>query len=286
MTARLWNAIGRALARRGTLTEALLPLVRCAPPADARLQDAFERYIREATGDRNDDPRTNGELRMQKQLLPQCRVAFDVGANRGDWTASAIAVNPQLVVHCFEPCRSTFDDLSAREFPSTVRRNPVGLGAGRRDATLFLFDGAPALNSLYQRQGLEDGWGIPRPERQETVELIGLDEYCEEQGVATIDYLKLDAEGHELDVLKGGSRLFESGRVKYGQFEYGGCNIDSRVLLRDLFAWLQAAGYQLFKLLPDRLRPVPRYDQRLENFQYQNWVFARRDLPLPGTDGI
>jgi FkbM family methyltransferase len=256
-------------------------LLRKAPTGDTRLHAACQQYIRDSDGDGNDDPATNGEQWLLNAVLPGCLTVFDVGANRGDWTASALAVNPGVTVHCFEPSLATFNELIARRFPPAVLCNPVGLSAERRAAALFVFDSHPALNSLYCRQGLEDGWGIAPPTRQESVELIRLDEYCDAHGVTSIDYLKLDVEGHELDVLRGGQRLFDDGRIKYGQFEYGGCNIDSRLLLHDLFGWFDAVGYRLFKLLPDRLRPIARYDQRLENFQYQNWFFARCDLPVP-----
>ena len=84
--------------------------------------------------------------------------------------------------------------------------------------------------------------------------------------------MKVDVEGHELEVFKGAQEMLAHKSIKRIQFEYGGCNIDSRVLLKDLFDFFQSYGYSLFKLFPHELRHVPRYDQRLENFQYQTWV--------------
>lgn len=269
------------VAGRFSLSSALLALLRRAAADDDQLYDAFRDYIDRRDGIGNDNPATNGEQRLLQRLMPRCSVVFDVGANRGDWAALALGANPLLQLHCFEPSPTTFAQLLAREFPSLVRCNNVGLSAAPRQAPLYVFEGAPALNSLYRRQGLEDGWGLESPETHESVSLIRLDDYCGREGIVDIDYLKLDVEGHELDALNGGRRLFESGRVKYGQFEYGGCNIDSRVLLADFFTWFEGAGYRLLKLFPDRLLPVDRYDQRHENFRYQNWVFARRDLPVP-----
>jgi FkbM family methyltransferase len=278
---RACGVVGRTLANRRRLTDVVLQLLQNAPADDRRLYQAFERYLNDADGHGNDDPATNGELWLISRLLPSCNVVVDVGAHRGDWAASALRVNPRLQLHCFEPGTTTFQQLLKREFPSPVRCNNVGLSSTPREAPLYVFESVPALNSLYRRRGLEDGWGLATPDTHEAVKLIRLDDYCERECVTGIDYLKLDVEGHELDVLNGGRRLFAEGRVQFGQFEYGGCNIDSRVLLSDFFGWFEAAGYRLFKLFPDRLLPVARYDQRLENFRYQNWVFARRDLPVP-----
>ncbi len=48
--------------------------------------------------------------------------------------------------------------------------------------------------------------------------------------------------------------------------------IDSRTLLKDFFELLSPHGFQLHKLYPTSLKHISRYDQALENFQYQNWV--------------
>jgi FkbM family methyltransferase len=263
------------------ITRVLANCLARAPGGDVSLAHKCQRYVDHANGEGNDERTTNGEQWLAQRIAPGARVVFDVGANRGDWAALWLAANPQALIHCFEPYPPTFRELVARGLPANVQCNPLGLSATRRTAALFIFDAAPALNSLYRRRGLEGGWGLEPPDREEPIQLRCLDEYCDEHDVKVIDYLKLDVEGHELDVLNGGAGLFEQGRVKCGQFEYGGCNIDSRVLLQDFFKWFDGVGYSLYKLLPDRLLPVARYDQRHENFRYQNWVFARRDLAMP-----
>jgi hypothetical protein len=61
------------------------------------------------------------------------------------------------------------------------------------------------------------------------------------------------------------------------QIEYGGCNIDARVFLKDMFELFSPFPYIFYKIYPRELRRVKRYDQRLENFQYQNWVVMRTE---------
>ena len=45
--------------------------------------------------------------------------------------------------------------------------------------------------------------------------------------------MKIDVEGHELDVLKGFGELIK--KVRLIQFEFGGTNIDSKTYLRDFW---------------------------------------------------
>lgn len=87
-----------------------------------------------------------------------------------------------------------------------------------------------------------------------------------------IDLLKLDVEGHELDVLKGAKHMLAQGQIKRIHFEYGGTYIDARILLKNFFDLLLPLGYRCYKIYPNSLHLVERYDQVLENFQYSNWL--------------
>ena len=102
-----------------------------------------------------------------------------------------------------------------------------------------------------------------------------LDNYCQKYGVEHIDFLKLDVEGHEFAVFKDAASMLKNVNIDRIQFEYGGCNIDSRVLLKDLFELLIGYGYHLFKIFPKRLELEKCYDQKIENFQYANWLAVK-----------
>ena len=229
-------------------------------------------YVEKHDGDCNGDMETNGELRVMRQYLPCSSVVFDIGAHVGEWTNHALEINPQLHIHCFEPGKDNFTKLAANVQSKQVVRNPFGLRSRRGEQSFFIYRDAPGLNSLYQRRGLEDGWGLETTHETETVRLDTLENYCREKNIEKIDFMKIDVEGHELEVFKGGRSLFAENRVGIIQFEYGGCNIDSKVLLKDIFEFFEGMDYRFYKILPDRLKHFPRYDQRLENFKYQNWL--------------
>lgn len=246
------------------------------PESDA-IYRLCRQYVDRYNGENNDDIATNGELRFMRQVLPRCTTVLDVGANVGDWAALALQINPRLGVHCFEPSRSTYEALVARAFPPNVVCNDFGLGAAKEERALHVFEDRLGMNSLYRRRGLEAGWGLAPQERTEMIRLDTLDGYCRDRGIPHVDFVKVDVEGHELEVFRGATQMFSQGRINIMQFEYGGCNIDARVLLRDLYDFFRAFDYFFWKIYPDSLRRVERYDQRLENFQYQNWIVARTD---------
>ena len=241
-------------------------------PYNTHLYNFCKSYVEKHDGDCNGDIATNGELRVMRQFLPGCSVVFDVGAHTGEWAKLALSVNPGLNIHCFEPSRDNFANLSRNVSSPNVTCNPFGLSSENGERPLFIFRSAPGLHSLYQRRGLESGWGLATPTETERVKLDTLENYCTERQIEKIDFLKVDVEGHELEVFKGGRSLFEENRVRMIQFEYGGCNIDSKVLLKDIFEFFEGMNYRFYKIFPDRLKFFERYDQRLENFKYQNWL--------------
>lgn len=250
-------------------------------PYSVHLYNFCKGYIEKHDGDGNGDILTNGEFRVMRHFLPGSSVVFDVGAHTGEWSRLALSVHPGLNIHCFEPARVNYARLAERVASPSVVCNPFGLSSEKGERSLFVFRSAPGLHSLYQRRGLEDGWGLETPEETEIVNLDTLENYCAERRIERIDFLKVDVEGHELEVFKGGRSLFAEHRVGIVQFEYGGCNIDSRVFLKDIFEFFQGMHYRFYKILPDRLKPFGRYDQRLETFKYQNWLMIHETAGSP-----
>lgn len=227
-------------------------------------------YVDFYNGDNNPDFELNGEAQTLRRLLPQCRVAFDVGANVGDWTALALHINPGLQIHCFEPSPETFQTLSTRRFPNQPRFNRFALGESPGQATLHLHATASNVNSLHAACS----GAIAEATGTETVSVETLDDYCKRNTVDTIDYLKIDTEGHELAVLQGAREMLSRGAIRCIQLEYSPAYLDAGVLLRDVFSLLSERGYHAHKITPRGLVKIARHSSDLENFRLSNWLFT------------
>lgn len=225
-------------------------------------------YVNFYEGQDDPDFQTNGEARTLRRLLPGCRVAFDVGAHVGDWTALALEINPSLQVHCFEPSAESYRQLERRYGAAeNVRLNPVGLSTDPGEATLHIHEEQSDINSLYPSG---DSTGA------EPVRLRTVDEYCGSEEIDRIDYLKVDTEGHEYAILLGAERMLREGRVRYAQVEYGPGYLDAGASLRDVMRLLGDCGYRPHKILPRGPEPVS-YSRSMENFTLSNWLFVRAD---------
>ena len=242
------------------------------PAENALLYRLCKRYVDRYRGDNNTDIETNGELRFLTSIVPRAGTIVDVGANVGEWARLVLDLNPAVRLHCFEPSLPTYERLVANQFPPTVVCNNTGLGSSVGAARLLVFGERSGLNSLYRREGVAALSSV-EDVREEIVQIETFDGYIERHGITgRVDLCKIDVEGHELEVLRGMTGALRRQQVQAIQFEYGGCNLDSGVLLKDVFDLLQPAGYEMHKIHPGGLRRWAEYDRSLETFQYQNWV--------------
>ena len=129
---------------------------------------------------------------------------FDVGTHFGYYSmlASRI-VGQEGKVHGFEPTRETYKVLySNLGLKSNVTLNNVA--AWSEETTLKFTDyGAQysAFNSLYSAK-LEDSMIAKMSPKDYDVKAISIDKYIEKSGVQP-DFIKIDAENAEYDILKG-----------------------------------------------------------------------------------
>lgn len=83
--------------------------------------------------------------------------------------------------------------------------------------------------------------------------------------------LKIDTEGHELNVLKGARLTIAKGMVDVIQIEFNEMNVISRTFFKDIIDILP--GYDFYRLLPDGLLPLGAYKiLDFEIFAFQNIV--------------
>lgn len=214
------------------------------------------------------------EVQAALSLLPSQMIEFpivlDVGANVGAWSAALLLATPSAQVYQFEPSAAAFAKLEGR-FVGDDRAHQVHAALGQHIGSARLWADAPGsgLGSLYNRR--MDHFGINFTHFEE-VPLQTLDSWRLSNQVDP-SLLKLDVEGHELAVLRGASETLKS--VCVVQFEFGGCNIDSRTFFQDYFYFFREAGFRILRLGPKGLEPIDRYREIDEVFTTTNF-FAQR----------
>jgi FkbM family methyltransferase len=141
-----------------------------------------------------------------RQLVKPGDVAFDIGANIGAHTLGlAQSVGVAGKVYAFEPSDFAFAKLQAN-----LALNPEL--AARTHASQVLLAGSEAEsrpNQIYASWPLESEPSVHPKHRGRLVTMTGaavdtLDRFVERHRMDRLDVIKLDVDGHELPVLRGG----------------------------------------------------------------------------------
>lgn len=212
------------------------------------------------------------EVRQILKQLPTPEVVVDVGGNIGDWTASILQNSSPKAVYIFEPSSANHSRLRDR-FASqkTVHLIPAALSTSDGTASLFADEAGSGLASLYQRSLSHIGIDHHMVEEISTICFAS---FLQRFQVGKVDVLKLDIEGHEYSALCSIDKAFRN-RIELIQFEFGGCNIDSRTYFRDFWNLL-SNQFALFRMTPLGLVEVSRYRESDECFLTSNYLCVNR----------
>lgn len=221
------------------------------------------------------DFETNGELYIANQFIKPCHTIFDVGANKGEWTKTILSFCPQATIHVFEPITFVFDILT-KSLPTQANIILNNLAISNRIGTVnfTVYDNnlyMTQLSSIYRRnKDIEQSFNLSCHTLM--VPTITIDNYCQLNHITHIDYLKIDTEGAELDVLKGAHTYLQQRKIKVIQFEYGQTFLDANITLENIFRYLSDFDYKIYRILPDGLLELPTWDTALENYWYSNYL--------------
>lgn len=82
--------------------------------------------------------------------------------------------------------------------------------------------------------------------------------------IQTVDFLKIDVEGFEMNVLKGLDIFLKRGDIKLIQLEYGHAARAGRILLKDICEYLETFEYAGYIVMPNGLLKI-EYNPFIEN---------------------
>jgi FkbM family methyltransferase len=219
---------------------------------------------------------TSGEEILLKILRGSDRekTIFDVGANVGEFTEMIDSNVDNTIIHLFEPQSGLAKELSdnyASDENKSV--NGCALSDEESQTAIHYNEEGSGLASMSKRR--LDHMGIEF-DKEEVVKTETLDNYCKRNGVEEIDLLKIDVEGHELNVLKGAEEMLSSQSIECISFEFGGANIDSRTYLQDYFYFFDEYGYTIHRILPrGTLYELDSYSELDEKFRTTNFVAVK-----------
>jgi FkbM family methyltransferase len=242
-----------------------------------KLLEKFEEKIQIELGKGWGSATTEVEARtvaeLAKQRITGEITVLDIGANVGDWSTSIQNYLPDSRVIAFEPSKEAFERLTNR-FKNSTKFSCLNLAVGKENVEAFLYadSSASGLGSLTKRRVKHFGITF---EHRESIKVTTLDKWIENQSPKVLpNVIKMDVEGHELDVLMGASTAMKS--VQVIQFEFGGGNIDTKTYFQDFWYFFESNGFEISRMTPRGLKVISQYSEDFETFKPTNYVAVRK----------
>ena len=204
------------------------------------------------------------------------QIFIDIGAHKGLYTKEVLHKFPNIECYLFEPSPSNtiilknkFENLNNVHISTNALSNRTG------KQKIYFDNPGSQLTSLTQRR--LDHFHMYMNSSEE-IETTRFDEFWKTTDTylnnpnTIIDYVKIDVEGHELNVLEGfGSLIKNMGLI---QFEFGGSNIDTRTFFQDFWHFFKNKLYDfsIYRIAPNGLIPITHYSESDECFQTTNYI--------------
>jgi FkbM family methyltransferase len=190
-----------------------------------------------------------GELERKRGR--EAVVIFDVGAAVGEAAIPLAKAFPAAHIYCFEPLPDSFATLKERTAAFKNKIHYFNFGFFNKEGELDFYvdshrDGSSLIPTSKQYRSNQAG----RPEKIIKIKVRRLDGFCKEKNISRIDFLKIDVEGTEKEVLEGGPGILKNTDNVFVEISPLRKGLHSRDYI-DVFEYLHQAGFSFAGIYED-----------------------------------
>ena len=189
---------------------------------------------------------------------------FDIGANRGEWSMECLKYFKNSKIYTFELSRSAFKKLQINLNLENIKHNNLALSD--KEGEISYKDYGEKYDTINTIIPNSTFWDNETEYDVKKVLTETGDNYCLNNKIDSIDFLKIDVEGAELLVLKGFLSMLKQHKIKVIQFEYGYVNADLNFLMKDFFKFFDDLGYEVGVLKPNGVI-FKKFEYKLNGFE-------------------
>tara|TARA_Y100001958_G_scaffold159888_1_gene163977 strand:+ start:14800 stop:15504 length:705 start_codon:yes stop_codon:yes gene_type:complete len=162
---------------------------------------------------RNEDYHKNYSVKkFFQQIVSKSKpIIFDVGAHKGESINFFKKIYPKSIIHCFEPNPVIYNELSKININDVFKHN-IAISDKEGESEFFTQDMSHLGGLLEINKKAKDSLGYAENalNKKIKVKTTTLDNFCLINKINNIDILKIDVQGYEIGVLKGGKKILNS----------------------------------------------------------------------------
>lgn len=223
-----------------------------------------------------------GEKNFIKTISSSLKLTLDIGANTGKYTQLILDETKSNVIS-FEPLKEAFKDLKNIEKVYPERLKAFNYAVGDKNEYLDL----NTSNSKSEKASFsKDTDKLTFYEQENSIkintEVITLDSFFKNNpkliDEKELDFIKIDTEGFELEVIIGAKNLIEKKKPKFIQLEFNWHQLFKKQTMYEFSKYLE--DYYLYQLLPfgKKLIRVDPIRPETNIFHLSNFVYIRKDI--------
>lgn len=217
----------------------------------------------------------SGELFFIKKYLSNNPISlcFDIGANIGGYS-KLLLENTESNVICFEPLPFVYKKLSANLSNFADRVVLINSGVGAKSEILPIYYNENASVHASFSEGIKQVDYVSNTDSV-MVNIVSIDDYCRNNNISKIDFIKIDTEGFEKEVFEGAKNTFEKIKPKFIQIEF---NWHQLFRLTSLHYFAEKLpSYNVYQLTYNGMRKVDPKFPYSNFYLFSNFVFIRKD---------
>lgn len=198
----------------------------------------------------------------------------DVGANIGLYTALALRQMPTCgIIIAVEPSKENFSYLERNISENKVSASRVRVIA--EQVALSDKKGKGLLHKNPENKGDNRLYEDAVLQESETVQIVTLDELCEQHAVSRLDFIKMDVQGMEKKVLDGAMNILRQSPSCILLMEFWASGIEKAGDSPDsIFGLLGGLGFNIYEPFKGKLLPINAEEaiRRTQGRKYMNIV--------------
>ena len=243
------------------------------------INDVFLSLTLDAKGFKNyGNFNKTGEKKFIRLIKDEINLSLDIGANVGNYTKLILQETNSKVIS-FEPLPDAYRELEVLKKDFKERLETYNFAISNENKKQELYFGNEKSEKASLMNNLEKLSFVGETNINKiSVEVKKLDDLKDILKNQIIDFIKIDTEGYEFEVLDGAQHLLKEHQPKFIQIEFNWHQLLKEQTLYKLSSMIDFSD--IFRILPNGNGLIQIDPSRPENniYHLSNYIFIRKDM--------